>query len=144
LLTEPRSWPEGDRPRRAAVSAFGVSGTNAHVILEAPEAEPAAQDQPATPLPAVPWFVSARDRQALAAQAERLLAHLSEHPGLTAADLGYSLATTRTLHDHRVALTGTGRDELQAALRELAADPSRAAASSASGTGALGFVFSGQ
>ncbi|MEV5342475.1 thioester reductase domain-containing protein, partial [Streptomyces sp. NPDC052676] len=151
LLTEAREWPRGERPRRAAVSAFGVSGTNAHVILEAPEEEPTAQEQggaeetaAAAPLPAVPWFLSARGEQALAAQAQRLLDHLAEHPALTPADIAYSLATTRTLHDHRIALTGGDRDQLETALRELAADPTRAVTGPLTTAGGLGFVFSGQ
>ncbi|MEV0696200.1 beta-ketoacyl synthase N-terminal-like domain-containing protein, partial [Streptomyces sp. NPDC050388] len=101
LLTEARDWPEtGERPRRAAVSSFGISGTNAHVILEqAPAEEPAEPDQAPAPAPApmgaVPWVLSAKTEQALAAQAERLLAHLRADAGASVADIGYSLALTR-------------------------------------------------
>ncbi|MYR41680.1 ketoacyl-synthetase C-terminal extension domain-containing protein, partial [Streptomyces sp. SID5910] len=58
LLTDAMPWPEGDEPRRAGVSAFGVSGTNAHVILEqapADEEEPPAASEPPV---VVPWVVS--------------------------------------------------------------------------------------
>ncbi|MGC3003817.1 type I polyketide synthase, partial [Streptomyces sp. G35A] len=88
LLTEPADWPDtGDRPRRAAVSSFGISGTNAHTILEAaPEPEPAADDDApadtmAEPLPLAPWFLSARSAEALRGQAARLLQHVTGRPG---------------------------------------------------------------
>ncbi|WP_345671789.1 SDR family NAD(P)-dependent oxidoreductase, partial [Streptomyces similanensis] len=77
LLTEDQPWPETDgRPRRAGVSAFGVSGTNAHVIIEqAPAVESAddGEEDPGRPsLPVVPWVISARDEKALRAAAGRL------------------------------------------------------------------------
>ncbi|WP_167455192.1 type I polyketide synthase, partial [Amycolatopsis kentuckyensis] len=111
LLTEEREWAS-DGPRRAAVSAFGVSGTNAHVVLE--QAEPVAVPQAgpdATP-PLVP--LSARSAAALRAQAGRLR-------GTDAApqDLAYSLAFTRATHDHRAVLVASG-DEVDRALGVLA------------------------
>ncbi|MFE5955727.1 type I polyketide synthase [Streptomyces massasporeus] len=143
LLTEAREWtPRATAPRRAAVSAFGVSGTNAHVILEeAPEAEEAVPDQPRT-LPAVPWLLSAPDEDALRAQARRLHEHVAAHPEQSATDLAYSLATTRTLHDRRAVLTGTDRDDLSDALRHLAENPTSSEAPVRPGE--LAVVFSGQ
>ncbi|MEU1229516.1 SDR family NAD(P)-dependent oxidoreductase [Streptomyces sp. NPDC005828] len=82
LLIEATPWPEADRPRRAGVSAFGVSGTNAHLILEqAPEAPTAGEPEsgaPASTRPALPvlWPLSASDAPALRAQAARTAAHL--------------------------------------------------------------------
>ncbi|MFD8229721.1 type I polyketide synthase [Streptomyces massasporeus] len=143
LLTEAREWtPRETAPRRAAVSAFGVSGTNAHVILEeAPETEDTVPDQPRT-LPAVPWLLSAPDETALRAQARRLHEHVAAHPEQSATDLAYSLATTRTLHDRRAVLTGTDRDDLSAALRHLAETPTSSEAPVR--PGGLAVVFSGQ
>ncbi|MFC7326963.1 type I polyketide synthase [Marinactinospora rubrisoli] len=122
LLTEHRPWPETGRPRRVGVSSFGISGTNAHAILEqppvnAPVAEPAATD-PAAP---VPWVLSGGDEAALRAQAARLLDHVRSEPEADPADVGYALATTRTAFGHRAAVVGTGRNELLAGLEALAA-----------------------
>ncbi|WP_174531515.1 type I polyketide synthase, partial [Micromonospora maritima] len=57
LLTEARPWPAGDRPRRAAVSSFGISGTNVHTVLEQ---APPEQPEPPTAVPAgeLPWTLS--------------------------------------------------------------------------------------
>ncbi|GAA2552892.1 hypothetical protein GCM10010435_24020 [Winogradskya consettensis] len=101
LLTEAVRWPERNRPRRAAVSSFGISGTNAHTVLEqAPEraapAEPAAGTHP--------WILSANSATALAAQAARLHAAV---PGLADAAVARSLVTGRAALDHRaVVLSG--------------------------------------
>ena len=109
LLTEAREWPETDRPRRAAVSSFGISGTNAHVILEqAPDRTPAAETAPvrARQPGLVPWVVSAKSEPALRAQVERLRSFVADRPDLDAVDVGWSLATTRAALEHRAVLAG--------------------------------------
>ncbi|WP_371554255.1 thioester reductase domain-containing protein [Streptomyces longwoodensis] len=148
LLTESRDWPDTERPRRAAVSAFGVSGTNAHVILEqAPDSPTTAagdDDTVASAPPVLPWLVSAKTETALRAQAERLLAHLGDHPARDL-DLAHSLATTRTAHDHRAAVVGAGREDLVAGLTALASggqDPRLLRGSRDHGR--LAYVFTGQ
>ncbi|WP_226961552.1 MULTISPECIES: type I polyketide synthase [Streptomyces] len=123
LLDDARPWPRGEEPRRAAVSSFGASGTNAHLIVEeAPEppepAEPAAE--PADDTTPRPWLLSAHSEAALAEQARRLLAHLDRAPDHTAADIGWSLATTRTAFDHRAVVVGPTTDVLRAGLEALA------------------------
>ncbi len=109
LLTDARPWPGGDRPKRAAVSSFGISGTNVHAILEeAPE----PVHEATVPAPgAVPWVVSGRTDAALRAQATRLLSHVD---GLDPVAVGHSLATTRAMFDHRAVVVGTGQAELLA------------------------------
>ncbi|WP_433343020.1 SDR family NAD(P)-dependent oxidoreductase [Micromonospora sp. CA-111912] len=101
LLTSPTPWPETGRPRRAAVSAFGISGTNAHLILEQPEpAEPSAA---VTTAPVVPLPVSGTTPAALAAQTARLLDHVADAPRLV--DVAYTLSR-RAHHPHRSVLLG--------------------------------------
>ncbi|MFB7086533.1 SDR family NAD(P)-dependent oxidoreductase [Streptomyces sp. NPDC056296] len=124
LLTEEREWPAAGRPRRAGVSSFGISGTNAHVVIEEPEpvSEPDPEPRPGPELPAFtgPWLLSARTEPALAAQAERLLAHLTAHPETDLADVGHSLAATRALHDRRAVVVAGDRAELLDGLGALA------------------------
>ncbi|OLF06608.1 hypothetical protein BLA60_30505 [Actinophytocola xinjiangensis] len=108
VATETVPWPELGRPRRAGVSGFGVSGTNAHVILEQPPAaEPAERS---TGAPVVPWVLSARSEPALRALTDRVMSTV-EDP----ADVGFSLATTRSVFEHRAVVVGSTLDELRSA-----------------------------
>ncbi|WP_245982329.1 beta-ketoacyl synthase N-terminal-like domain-containing protein, partial [Streptomyces reniochalinae] len=128
LLTESTAWPQTGRPRRAAVSSFGISGTNAHVVLEAPPAVEGALSEGSgveEPGRLVSWVLSAKSQVALRAQAARLEKHVEGHPDLGAWAVAGALATTRTVFDHRAVVTGTGRDELIEGLRALAQDETR-------------------
>ncbi|MCF3148742.1 acyltransferase domain-containing protein, partial [Streptomyces platensis] len=144
LLTEARDWPTTGRPRRAGVSSFGISGTNAHVVLEeapAPVAEEpttATESGSASDTGVVPWVLSARSAESLAAQAGRLASFVAAQPELSPADIGYSLVTTRTPLDHRAVVLGTDRTELLAALRNVTPD------ADAIGDPRLGVLFTGQ
>ncbi|BBC29250.1 Polyketide synthase [Streptomyces graminofaciens] len=146
LLTKSRSWPETGRPRRAAVSGFGVSGTNAHVILEqaadldVPDAAPVPEGVP------VPWVVSARSADALRAQARRLRGHMAAEPGAAVVDVGHSLATARSCFEHRAVVIGRTTDDLLAGLEALAEGrgDSRVRVGAGLAGGRTGFVFAGQ
>ncbi|MGW6570467.1 type I polyketide synthase, partial [Streptomyces sp. NPDC054975] len=102
LLTEARPWPGSGGIRRAGISAFGVSGTNAHVIIEevaeetvAPASDPVA---PVVPVPVVPWVLSAKTPAALEAQAGRLLEY-AETTATNPVDVAWTLATGRAVLD---------------------------------------------
>ncbi|MFI6825432.1 beta-ketoacyl synthase N-terminal-like domain-containing protein, partial [Micromonospora sp. NPDC050187] len=148
LLAEARPWPEADRPRRAAVSSFGMSGTNAHLVLEqAPTPEPATDDAfSARTLPAVPVLLSAANPVALTAQAGRWAAWLDSDEDLRPLDVAFTSVTSRATLDSRAVLAATGRDDLLAGLRALAAgEPSSAVVTGhAAERGPLAVLFSGQ
>ncbi|WP_434064558.1 type I polyketide synthase [Streptomyces malaysiensis] len=153
LLTEQRVWPEVDRPRRAGVSGFGVSGTNAHVILEqAPEA--AGEAAPVVEAPGgvvpggvVPLVVSGRGEAALRAQARRMLDFAEAHPEVGVAELGAALGCGRAgLSDRGVVVAG-GREELLVGLGGLVRGEGGVGVGVVSGSvvrGRLGVLFAGQ
>ncbi|MFC4068634.1 alpha/beta fold hydrolase [Actinoplanes subglobosus] len=115
LLDTARPWPAGPRPRRAAVSAFGLGGTNAHVIIEEPAIEESDPGRPSPGWPAVPWLLGAADEAGLRARA----AHLAAVPaagetGRTSLDVAFSLATGRAPLRHRAAVRAGDREGLRA------------------------------
>ncbi|MDG4533643.1 SDR family NAD(P)-dependent oxidoreductase [Streptomyces sp. AV19] len=153
LLSSEMPWPQPNLaggPRRAGISSFGVSGTNAHIIIEqAPEAEtelepekapapeegtePAQRREKGTSAPAsapVPWIVSARSESALRRQARRLRQFAADDAtrdalARNAADrnvtaIARALATDRALFEHRAVVLGDGRAELLRGLDALA------------------------
>ncbi|WP_330261998.1 SDR family NAD(P)-dependent oxidoreductase [Streptomyces sp. NBC_00539] len=106
LLTEERAWPEVGRPRRAGVSSFGVSGTNAHVILEQAPVVESVVESAERELPVVPLVLTAKSETALRAQSARLDAHLEQNPALRPLDVALSLATGRSMLEHRSVTLG--------------------------------------
>ncbi|MEV5779394.1 acyltransferase domain-containing protein, partial [Streptomyces antimycoticus] len=147
LLQESVEWPESGRPRRAAVSSFGFSGTNAHTIIEqAPELEPVeAPTAPVAQPSVLPWVLSGKNTDALRAQAGRLLADVEGRPELSLTDLAYSLATTRAALDHRAVVVGGDRAGLASGLEALAHGESAAGLTEgAVADGKVAFLFTGQ
>ncbi|WP_084960283.1 type I polyketide synthase [Thermoactinospora rubra] len=145
LLTEPVAWQRNGEPRRAAVSSFGMSGTNAHVIIEeAPETE--QEERGSWPGDPIPLVVSGRSRHSLAAQAARLRDFLRERPDLAPADIACAMATTRTALEYRAAVIGHSREDLERGLTELAEGASSASVVEgvARGDHTTAFLFTGQ
>ncbi|MGA5566638.1 SDR family NAD(P)-dependent oxidoreductase [Streptomyces platensis] len=165
LLTGAVDWPDTGRSRRAGVSAFGVSGTNAHAVLEqappaaaepqAPGTDAAAPERPgehpgraprpAAPLPVVPWVLSARSGPALRAQAEQLRVHAGELPQTVGTvEIGASLATTRTAFEERAVVLGANHDELLERLARFARGDDTVAVRGTADRGRTAFLFAGQ
>ncbi|MDT7799342.1 MAG: hypothetical protein QOI78_2775, partial [Actinomycetota bacterium] len=138
LLTEERPWPETGRPRRAAVSSFGVSGTNAHAVLEqAPDS-----GAPETAAGSFPVVLSARTDGELRDQAKNLLAYLTNKP-VSDVDVAHTLTSTRARFPQRAVLLGADLREQLAALAAGGSSPD-VVTGSVRGSGRTAFVFPGQ
>ncbi|NNH68848.1 type I polyketide synthase [Nocardia uniformis] len=169
LATESVPWPETGNPRRAAISAFGFSGTNAHVVVEYDTAGydseqrdfktatgTAAEDITETAradstvadssrLPTYPVVVSARGAAALREQSARLVATIGIENAAAIVDLGYASVTTRAVFDHRAVLIAGETERLRAAAEAVAQGAgSSDAVVGAVSSGRLGVLLPGQ
>ncbi|MBW8818464.1 MAG: SDR family NAD(P)-dependent oxidoreductase, partial [Streptomyces sp.] len=148
LLTEPAPWPENGHPRRAGISAFGISGTNAHLILEQPPMPEPAEAPIDSEIPDGPTALSlsAKSEAALRAQADRIRAFYDATPDVSLSRLAQALATTRAGLTHRAVVLGRDRAQSLAALEALASGVPSAdvVVGRVETPGALAFLFSGQ
>jgi acyl transferase domain-containing protein len=140
IAKEPVRWPKSEKPRVAGVSSFGLSGTNAHVLIEEPPARleraaPSAEPDRETNL----FTLSAASPEALRAYAARIADHLTNEPA--ANDVAHTINTTRAALDHRLAIPFSTREEL---VRELRAFEERGAPGPAGNSPRIAFLFTGQ
>ncbi|MYU19826.1 polyketide synthase, partial [Streptomyces sp. SID8361] len=147
LLTDQVEWPETGRPRRAGISSFGISGTNAHTIVEqAPAVDTPAEAPERNGLGGLlPFVLSAKNAEALREQAARLRTHIEARPESAPLDIAHALATGRAALERRAVLTVGDRDELLRSLDALARGES--VPSVVEGTvaeGKVAFLFTGQ
>jgi polyene macrolide polyketide synthase len=149
LLSEAEPWPRGENPRRAAVSSFGISGTNSHAILEEAPAElagsaPVARDRNGASA-LLPILLSAKSEEALKMQAQRLHTHLEANPELDVADLAFTLARGRAQLEHRAAAVAGDHDEVLRALDVIRIGaPNASVSRGAVDEGKTAFLFTGQ
>ncbi|WP_313920642.1 SDR family NAD(P)-dependent oxidoreductase, partial [Tahibacter sp.] len=115
-----REWPRGvdadgaPRPRRAALSAFGMSGTNAHVVIE----EAPAVVRRTQPRPAHLMVLSARSAEQLRQQAQQLAAHCEHHADLDVGNISYTLLVGRKHFEHRLACVARSAADLAQRLQK--------------------------
>ncbi|KVP52034.1 hybrid non-ribosomal peptide synthetase/type I polyketide synthase [Burkholderia ubonensis] len=141
ICAEASAWPRGAQPRRAGVSAFGASGTNAHLVLE----EAPAPARPATPSrhSVHPLVLSAKTPAALRELAARYQRRLEAEPGLDIAAVAYSASTGRSHFAHRLALPVSSLEDAVEKLRAFHAKEPAAATQPAPRV-KMAFLFTGQ
>ncbi|MDQ2106594.1 beta-ketoacyl synthase N-terminal-like domain-containing protein, partial [Azospirillum isscasi] len=136
VVTEARPWPDSGAPRRAGVSAFGIGGTNAHVVLEQAPPVPAGAPADGPHL----LLLSARSDAALERAAEALSAHLAANPALPMADVAHTLRAGRAVFAHRAALVARTAEDAARGL----SSPALLRATAPAQPPAVAFLFPGQ
>jgi len=145
-----RSWPANGGRRLAGVSSFGLSGTNAHAVLEAPPAEArSTPERTALERPCHVLSASGRTAAALKARTAELSAYLETHPGLPLADLCHSAGAGRSHFEHRLALVAQSTEQVRETLAALSRGESpagiaRGVLSPHAARPKVAFLFTGQ
>jgi myxalamid-type polyketide synthase MxaD len=152
IPVQPMAWPRGESPRLAGISAFGWSGTNAHIILSDAPKRGAAQRAASDGLPAAVDAhllpLSARSEAALRDLAAATADFLRSTAGQASClgDIAYTAGVRRSHHPHRLAVQGAGHfemaDRLRAYLNGARPDRLSAGRQRSSGRRKLVFVFS--
>ncbi|PPK68491.1 type I polyketide synthase [Actinokineospora auranticolor] len=140
ILTETRPWPATGRPRRAAISAFGIGGTNAHVILEHTPTQPPTPADHAEPVPLV---LSARTPAALSDQARALKETLAKQQNWNRTAVAHRITTTRARFDHRAVVLANDNESVLDGLAAIAAGAPEIHGTARPGARPV-FVFPGQ
>ncbi|MCQ8835685.1 type I polyketide synthase [Streptomyces malaysiensis] len=146
LLTQQQAWEhDPSRPRRAGISSFGISGTNAHTIIEEPPPAPPSAPHPEThPHTVIPWVLSAKSEPALRDQAAQLAQWIQERPDLDPTTLGHTLAN-RARFPHRAIAIGHDRNDFLHTLQSIAqGQPHPHATTATATTATTAFLFTGQ
>ena len=139
VVAKPTEWGGGSVPRRAAVSSFGIGGTNAHAILEeAPVVKASSESRPWQLL-----LLSAKTLGALETATSNLVAHLKKEPQINLADVAFTLQVGRKHFEHRRAVVG--RDVADAVELMETLDPRRVFSSTTKDQKtSIAFMFTGQ
>ncbi|HKR15458.1 MAG TPA: beta-ketoacyl synthase N-terminal-like domain-containing protein [Pyrinomonadaceae bacterium] len=139
VVSKPSVWLNGNGPRRAAVSSFGIGGTNAHAILEeAPVRETSAASRPSQLL-----VLSAKTPTALETATSNLVQHLRTHPDIDLADVAFTLQVGRRGFEYRRYVVCRNAQDAAHALEQL--DPRRVSTGSVDEqTRSIAFMFTGQ
>lgn len=150
LVLANRPWlPNHSRMRRAGVSAFGIGGTIAHVIVEeSPKTIIERTDSitpPAIPA-AVPFVLSGNCDTTLRAQAAKLRLHIESGTGTDAclSDIAYSLATSRTHFQRRLVVTAGDKTQMLEKLASVSSGSSKLLKMNEVSKASLGMLFTGQ
>jgi acyl transferase domain-containing protein/acyl carrier protein len=132
-------WRTAKGPRRAGISAFGIGGTNVHVVLEEASAGPTTLSTRQHHL----LVLSARSHSAVEEAASNLVEHLYRNPGLEPADIAYTCQVGRRAFNHRWALVYQDTNQLLADL--MAKDPKQVLMTAeVPRQRPIAFMFSGQ